>query len=133
MKIFSFFWSSSKSGQKNELNLSENLFCDLHLFGLYFSHPVFTLSTFSNFWLRVRPPFSKILRTPLEQGSATYIPWAVFGPRSQTSIRDPLCDYRKSLATQPNPALKLPQHLMKPFLFLRALNYKSAKNYLKTW
>ena len=55
----------------------------------------------------------------LEQGSATYIPWAVSGPRSQTSIRDPLCDFRKSLATQLNPALKLPQHLTRPFFFLR--------------
>ena len=94
---------------------------------------IWFLSTFSNFWLRAWPLLSKILRTPLEQGSATYIPWAVSGPRSQTSIRDPLCDFRKSLATQPNPALKLPQHLTKPFFSLRVLNYKSAKNYLKIW
>ena len=92
---------------------------------------IWFLSTFSNFWLRARPLLSKILRTPLEQGSATYIPWAVSDPQSQTSIRDPLCDFQKSLATQPNPALKLPQHLTKPFFFLRVLHYKSAKNYLK--
>ena len=94
---------------------------------------IWFLSTFSNFWLRAWPLLSKILRTPLEQGSATYIPWAVSGPHSQTSIRDPLCDFRKSLATQPTPALKLPQHLTKPFFFLRVLNYKSAKTYLKIW
>ena len=83
---------------------------------------IWFLSTFSNFWLRAWPLLSKILRTPLEQGSATYIPWAVSGARSQTSIRDPLCDFRKSLATQPNPALKLPQHLTKP------LNHNSQKS-----
>ena len=94
---------------------------------------IWFLSTFSNFWLRAWPLLSKILRTLLEQGSATYIPWAVSGLRSQTSIRDPLCDFRKSLATQPNPALKLPQHLTKPFFFLKVLNYKLAKNYLKIW
>ena len=92
---------------------------------------IWFLSTFSNFWLRAWPLLSKILRTPLEQGSTTYIPWAVSGPRSQTSIRDPLCDFRKLLATQPNPALKLPQHLTKPFFSLRVLNYKSAKTTLK--
>ena len=79
---------------------------------------IWFLSTFSNFWLHAWPLLLKILRTPLEQGSATYIPWAVSGLRSQTSIRDPLCDFRKSLATQPNPALKLPQHLTKPFFSL---------------
>ena len=100
---------------KNGLNLSEDLFCDLHLFGLYFSHSIFTVSTFSKFWLRVWLPLSKILRTPLEQGSASYIPWAASGPQSQTSIRDPLCDYRKSLTTKSNPDLKLSQHLTKPF------------------
>ena len=79
---------------------------------------IWFLSTYSSFWLRAWPRLSKILRTPLEQGSATYIPWAVSGPRFQISIRDPLCDFRKSLATQPNPALKLPQHFTKPFFFL---------------
>ena len=100
---------------------------------LIFMFLIWFLSTFSNFWLRAWPLLSKILRTPLEQGSATYIPWAVSGPRSQTSVRYPLCDFRKSLVTQPNPALKLPQHLTKTFFFLRVLNNKSAKNYLKIW
>ena len=92
---------------------------------------IWFLSTFSNFWLRSWPLLSKILRTPLEQESATYIPWAVSGPRSQTSIRDPLCDFRKSLATQPNPALKLPQHLTKPFFFLGSSTTNRPKTTLK--
>ena len=92
---------------------------------------IWFLSTFSNFWLRAGPLLSKILRTPLEQGSATYIPWAVSGPRSQTSIRDPLCDFRKSLATQPTPALKLPQHLTKPFFFLGSSTTNRPKPTLK--
>ena len=91
---------------------------------------IWFLSTFSNFWLRAWPLFSKILRTPLEQGSATYIPWVVSGPRSQTSIRDLLCDFRKSLATQPNPALKLPQHLTKPFFFLESSTTNRPKTTL---
>ena len=89
------------------------------------------LSTFLNFWLRAWPLLSKILRMPLKQGSATYIHWAVSGPRSQTSFRDPLCDLRKSLATQPNPALKLPQHLTKPFFFLGSSTTNRPKTTLK--
>ena len=92
---------------------------------------IWFLSTFSNFWLRAWPLLSKILLTPLQQGSATYIPWAVSSPRSQTSIRDPLCDFRKSLATQPNPALKLPQHLTKPFFFLGSSTTNRPKTILK--
>ena len=126
--LFFFFWSSPKSGQTNGLNLSENLFFCLHLFGLHLSHLVF-IYLFKFLATRLIP-LSK-MRTPLEQRSATYILWAVSGPRSQTSIRDPLCDYRKSLATQPNPALKLPQHLTKPFFFLEFSTTNRPKTTLK--
>ena len=92
---------------------------------------IWFLSIFSNFCLRAWPLLSKILLTPLKQGSATYIPWAVSGPRPQTSIRDPLCDIRKSLATQPNPALKLPQHLTKPYFFVGSATTNRPKTTLK--
>ena len=129
--FFSFIlvFTYCKSGQTNGLNLSENLFFCLHLFGLHLSHLVF-IYLFKFLATRLTP-LSKILRTPLEQGSATYILWAVSGPRSQTSIRDPLCNYRKSLATQPNPALKLPQHLTKPFFFLESSTTNRPKTTLK--
>ena len=93
---------------------------------------IWFLSTFSNFWLPAWPLLSKILRTPLEQESATYIPWAVSGPRSQTSIRDPLCDFRKSFFGHATKSCsETTQHLTKPFFSLRVLNYKSAKTTLK--
>ena len=123
--VFTYIWTEERA--ESEWKPLFFIFIFLVLMFL-----IWFLSTFSNFWLRAWPLLSKILRTPLKQGSATCIPWAVSGLRSQTSIRDPLCDFWKSLATQPNPALKLPQHLTKPFFF-RVLNYKSAKNYLKIW
>ena len=87
------------------------------------------LSTFSNFGLCTWPPLSKILRPPLEQGSATYIPYPAHDLKHPSEIPN-----MTSGSRWPRNQILLwnyPNIWRNLFFFLRVLNYKSAKNYHK--
>ena len=89
------------------------------------------LSTFSNFGLCTWPPLSKILRPPLEQGSAIYIPYPARDLKHPSEIPNVTSGSR-----WPHNQILLwnyPNIWRNLFFFLRVLNYKSAKNYLKVW
>ena len=119
-----------KSGQKNGLNLNENLFF-VFMF-LVFIFLIWFLSAFSNFWLHAWPPLSKIPLTPLKQGLATYIPWAVSGPRFQTSIRDPYVTSGSRWLRNQILLWNYPNIWRNLFFFLWS-STTNAKNYLKVW